>query len=68
MSEQLVARHEDIMGLEVHTAFPCRCGCSILRICPHSKVSDALVFKCAWCRKRRGKPTDAEVEALDGVC
>ena len=23
-----------------------------------------LVMKCAWCKKRRGKPTDPEVEAL----
>jgi hypothetical protein len=59
-----MTRHEAIMGLDVRTAHPCRCGCTILRICPHSKVSDLLVWKCAWCKKRRGKVTDDEIEAL----
>jgi hypothetical protein len=57
-------RHESIMGLDVRTAHPCRCGGGILRVCPHSKVSNVLIWKCSWCEKRRGKPTADEVEAL----
>ena len=60
----MIARHEAIMGLDVIVAWPCRCGCALLRICPHSKVSDLLIWKCAHCKKRRGKPTDVEIELL----
>jgi hypothetical protein len=59
-----MTRYESIMGLDVNVAHPCRCGCATIRICPHSSVSDLLVWKCAWCGKRKGKPTDDEIEAL----
>jgi hypothetical protein len=57
-------RQESIMGLDVRTAHPCHCGGGILRVCPHSKVSDVLIWKCSWCKKRRGKLTTDEIEAL----
>jgi hypothetical protein len=57
-------RHEAIMGLEICIAWRCRCGCALIRIVPHSKVSDLLVWKYAWCKRRKGKPTTDEVEAL----
>ena len=52
------------MGLDVRTAHPCKCGCGTVRVCPHSKVSDLLIWKCGWCKKRRGKLTADEIEAL----
>jgi hypothetical protein len=57
-------RHEAIMALDVLTAHPCRCGCGILRVYPHSRVSSVLIWKCSWCKQRRGKLTDDEIEAL----
>jgi hypothetical protein len=60
----VTTRHEGIMGLRLRTAFPCRCQCVDIQVHPHSKVSGLLVWKCAWCGKRRGKVTDDEIEGL----
>jgi hypothetical protein len=54
-----------IMGIDVVTPSPCRCRCTTLRITPYNKKSDKLIFKCAWCKSRKGKPTEAEVEKLE---
>ena len=60
----MIPRHEAIMGLDVITALVCKCGGVIQQVCPHSKVSHQLVWKCSWCKKRKGKLTDDEIEAL----
>jgi hypothetical protein len=58
------SRREAIIGLNVLTAFPCRCGCGVLRLAPYSVTSAVLTWRCVWCRRRRGKPTASEIEAL----
>jgi hypothetical protein len=53
-----------IMGLDVCTPWPCKCGCLVVRVTPYSKVSPVLIWKCAWCKKRRGRPTEVDVQRL----
>jgi hypothetical protein len=57
-------RIESIVGLDIVVPEPCACGCAIIRVSVHSAVSSQLVRKCAWCRRRKGKFTDAEIAAL----
>jgi hypothetical protein len=53
-----------IVGLDVLWAWPCRCGCPKTRVAPYSKVSKNLIWKCPWCGKRRGKPTEDVISKL----
>ena len=53
-------KDEDIYGLDICVATPCRCGCPLIRAHPHSVKSKIPIWKCVWCQKRRGKPTDNE--------
>jgi hypothetical protein len=32
---------------------------------PHSVKSKIPIWKCVWCQKRRGKPTDTEIALLN---
>jgi hypothetical protein len=59
MSESIL-----IMGLDVRQAWPCCCGCLITRVAPYSKASPILIWKCAWCKKRRGRPAEIDVRRL----
>jgi hypothetical protein len=61
-----------IMGLDIIVVRPCGhclktghyCTCPMRRVGPFSKHSQKLVWKCVWCRKRRGALTEAEIEKL----
>lgn len=61
------------MGLEVVIANPCGhrirdgqryCGCGVMRVCPYSKVSKILVWRCQWCKSRHGKVDADEAKKL----
>jgi hypothetical protein len=54
----------EIFGLDVVVADPCRCGSPLLRVHPHSVKSKIPIWKCVWCQKRRGRPTDVELALL----
>ena len=56
---------EWIWGVDVYFVAPCRCGCALRRVHPHSVKSNIPVWKCAWCGKRKGKVTEDEVELLE---
>lgn len=56
--------NEKIVGLDVLWAWPCKCGCPKTRVHPYSKVSNVLIWKCSWCKKRRGKPTEDHISKL----
>jgi len=56
---------DEVFGLEVVVADPCRCGCPLLRVHPHSTKSNIPIWKCLWCRARRGKPTAIELSLLN---
>jgi hypothetical protein len=53
-----------IIGLDVLWAQPCFCGCPKTRVEPHSKVSDLLIWRCPWCKRRRGKVADCDANKL----
>jgi hypothetical protein len=61
-----------IMGLDIMVVSPCghrlktghHCACPTRRTALLSKRSQKLIWRCAWCRKRRGTPTEAEIEKL----
>jgi hypothetical protein len=61
-----VKKDEDIYGLDIVIADLCRCGCSLIRVHPYSVKSKIPIWKCVWCRKRRGKPTDVERASRSG--
>src|SRR6516225_9663330 len=46
---------ETIAGLDVVVHNICRCGSPLVRVCPHSVKSDIPIWRCVWCKKRRGK-------------
>src|SRR5262245_63791289 len=56
---------EGIYGLDVVVAVPCRCGCPLLRVHPYSVKSEIRIWKCVWCRKRRGRPTETELALMN---
>ena len=62
-----------VIGLDVAVVNPCGhrirqlrlyCGCGVMRISPHSRVSKILVWRCSWCGARRGKVSAGEAERL----
>jgi hypothetical protein len=55
----------EIYGLEAVVVDPCRCGCPLLRVHPHSARSDIPIWQCVWCRSRRGRPTAIELALLN---
>jgi hypothetical protein len=57
-----------MIGIAVRHAHPCRCGCSALRFDYHSVRSKKLIWRCLWCRQRRGAPTEAETEKVAAFC
>jgi len=58
-------KDDDIYGLDIVVADPCRCGCALIRVWAHSTKSKIPIWKCVWCQKRRGKPTDTEIALLN---
>ena len=44
---------------------PCRCGCTRIRVHPHSTKSNIPIWKCAWCDDRKGKLTETEIKTLE---
>jgi hypothetical protein len=56
---------DEVFGLEVVVADPCRCGCPLISVHPHSTRSNIPIWRCVWCRKRRGKPTAIELALLN---
>jgi hypothetical protein len=56
---------ETIAGLEVITHNLCRCGSPLVRVCPHSTKSDIAIWRCVWCRKRRGKIDSVHIKLLE---
>jgi hypothetical protein len=65
LQQRAAVKDEDIYGLDICVATPCRCGCPLIRAHPHSVKSKIPIWKCVWCQKRRGKPTDAEIALLN---
>jgi hypothetical protein len=71
----MTARHEHLLGLMVCTADGCGaavgvrhwCDCTTCRVTAHSKVSNALVWKCVRCRKRHGRLSDYQIETMDSL-
>lgn len=53
-----------IVGLDLRRANPCACGCAMTRVFPHSSKSQLLVWKCSWCKTRKGKVSENEIAAL----
>ena len=39
-------------GVDLKVTSPCRCGCTLQRVHPHSTKSETPFWKCAWCRVR----------------
>ena len=56
---------EWLWGVDVYFVTPCRCGCALRRVHPHSIKSNLPVWKCAWCRKRKGSVTEDQIELLE---
>ena len=54
-----------IFGLDIVVADPCRCGSPLIRIAPYSMRSKIPIWRCVWCRKRRGQPTATEVALME---
>ena len=54
-----------ICGLDVVVVAPCRCGCPLVRVHPHSVKSRIPIWKCVWCRKRRDRPTNIQLRLLE---
>jgi hypothetical protein len=59
-----VERKDEVYGLGIVVADLCRCGCSVLRVHPYSVKSEIPIWKCLWCRKRRGRPTELELKLM----
>ena len=55
----------DLFGLDIVVVDPCRCGCPLMRVHPYSVKSEILVWKCVWCQKRRGRPTETEIALMN---
>ena len=55
---------DDIFGLDIVVADLCRCRCPIIRVHPYSVKSDIPIWKCVWCKARRGRPTNTELALL----
>jgi hypothetical protein len=55
---------DEIYGLDIVVADLCRCGSPLIRVHPHSVKSKLAIWKCVWCRKRRGRPTDTELALM----
>jgi hypothetical protein len=51
-------------GVDLQVTSPCRCGCASWRVHPHSSRSDLPVWKCSWCRVRKGKLTEIEIKTI----
>jgi hypothetical protein len=56
---------ETIAGFDVVVHNLCRCGSPLVRVCPHSTKSDIAIWRCIWCRKRRGKIAEAHIALLE---
>jgi hypothetical protein len=56
---------ETICGLDVVTHNLCRCGSPLVRVHPHSVKSDIPIWRCVWCRTRRGKIHDDHIHLLE---
>ena len=55
---------DGIFGLDIVVAYPCRCGWTLLRVHPYSVKSEIPIWKCVWCRKRRGRPSKTELALM----
>jgi hypothetical protein len=60
----MIADNAAIVGLDICRVDPCRCGCGTDRIGLHGKTSTKLILRCPWCKRRRGWPSEGEIEAL----
>jgi hypothetical protein len=56
---------EWIWGVDVYFLAPCRCGCALRRVHPHSMKSNLPIWKCSWCGKPKGKLEEHEIELLE---
>ena len=56
---------EWIWGIDVYVVTACRCGCALMRVHPHSVKSSIPIWKCGWCRKRKGRVTEEEIKILE---
>jgi hypothetical protein len=59
---------EEIVGLDVLWAWPCRCGCPKTRIALHSKVSKLLIWKCPLVREAPRQADRRSHQQAKGVC
>ena len=55
---------DGIFGLDIVVADPCRCGSPLLRVDRHSTKSEIKIWRCVWCRKRRGRPSETELALM----
>lgn len=61
-----------IIGIDVVSARPCGaklrlcwCSCCKVRIDPHSVKSPILIWKCASCSKRHGRPSAPTIQRIE---
>jgi hypothetical protein len=61
-----------IIGIDIKNANPCGaelklcwCPCHKLRIHPYSKKSNILIWKCASCGKRHGRPDEQIIKLIE---
>ena len=61
-----------IMGIDMVTAHPCGaklklcwCGACKVRISPYSTKSQILIWKCASCGKRHGRPDEHTIKSIE---
>ena len=55
-----------ICGVDLLLSTPCQCGCTRIRVHPHSTKSNIPIWKCAWCDDRKDKLTETEIKTLEG--
>jgi hypothetical protein len=80
--EQRPARNPDIaqvmLGMTVRCVAPCGhrckpgrpiwCSCGIVKLDFYSTRSKKWIWRCLWCRNRRGVPTEIEIERVKEFC
>jgi hypothetical protein len=56
---------ETIAGLDVVTHNLCQCGSPLVRVRPHSIKSDIPIWRCVWCKRRRGKVHETHILLME---
>jgi hypothetical protein len=56
--------HSPIIGMAIMRVAPCRCECSTTKLDFYSSRSKKLIERCLWCNRRRGAPSDDEINKV----